>query len=298
MSEATLISKRIQNLAILAKEKVGSFLSGNRRSLYLGHGTEFADIREYVHGDEFRHIDWNQSAKHHNKLFVKEYEVERNSNVVFILDSSASMLLGKKEERIKPASISIASLAHAVIQNKDFFGFASFSDEKSQFLAPRGGKEHEFLIYRRLLNIIPGGKTDLGESIKTVAATLKKRSILIILTDLHLDLDELFKGLKIAKGFKHDVTVIQITDRGEFILPSKVGKIKFKHPSSGDQTIADFTDPIISGRYSYEINKVQREIYRFIQRLRGMKIRVVTSFTENLTEKFLLAYFSHKQRGR
>ena len=94
------------------------------------------------------------------------------------------------------------------------------------------------------------------------------------------------------------MTVIQITDRGEFILPSKVGKIKFKHPSSGDQTIADFTDPIISGRYSYEINKVQREIYRFIQRLRGMKIRVVTSFTENLTEKFLLAYFSHKQRGR
>lgn len=296
MAEKALISRKIENLSLVAKEKVASFLSGNRRSLFLGHGNEFADLREYRVGDELRHIDWKQSAKKYEGLIVREYEVERNTNIVFLMDASASMMLGD-QERIKAAVISIASLAHAVIKNKDFFGFGAFSDSLSDFVPPRGGKLHEHLIYRKLVNIIPNGKTNIGGAIKQVAANLNRRSVIIVLSDLHDDLAEMYKGFKIAKGFNHEVQIIQFGEVGEFVLPSKVGKIKFKHPDTGDQKVADFTDPKILGKYTYEINKKHKKIISFKRKLRGLDIKIVTAYSGELTEKILLSYFTSKQRG-
>ena len=145
MSEINLLNNRIEGLSILARQKVSSFLSGNRRSLFLGHGTEFADLREYVYGDDQRHVDWRATAKRLNKLIVRDYEVERNTNVIFILDSSASMLLGDTQSRIKSAVIAVASLTHASIANKDFFGFGYFSDDQ-EVLNIAHGKERHYWI--------------------------------------------------------------------------------------------------------------------------------------------------------
>ncbi|MHA2249519.1 MAG: DUF58 domain-containing protein [Candidatus Kariarchaeaceae archaeon] len=297
MSEAMLLSKRIEGLSIIAREKVASFLSGNRRSLFLGHGTEFADLREYQTGDELRYIDWRASAKRFNTLIVRDFEVERNANVVLLVDASASMMLGRKEPRMKGAILSIASLAHAVIHNKDFFGFGAFSNSVSQFLHPRGGKSHEYYIYKQLLNLVPEGTTDIGEALIKVSTSLKRRSIIIVLTDLHDDTEGMIKGFRIARGFKHDVQVLQISDYGEYALPEKIGKIKFSHPDTNAPVVADFSDPIVSGIYSYEINKKLQEINNFKRKLRGLKIRVVETYSEDLTEKMLLAYFGSKQRG-
>lgn len=296
MSEALLLSKRVAGLSIIAKEKVGSFLSGNRRSLFLGNGTEFADLREYQSGDDLRHIDWRASAKRLNSLIVRDFEVERNANIVLLADVSASMMLGKKEPRMKVAIIAMASLAYAAIQNKDFFGFGAFSNKLSLFLHPRGGKSHEFYIYRQLLNLIPEGTTDLGKALIKISTSLKRRSIIFILTDLHDDMENMIKGFRIAKGFKHEVQVLQISDYGEYPLPDRLGKIKFSHPETNTPTVADFSDPIVSGIYSYEINKKLREINRFKRKLRGLNVRVVETHTEDLTERMLLAYFKAKQQ--
>ena len=93
MAESNLISKRVQGLHLIAKQKVSSFLSGNRRSLFLGNGTEFSDLREYQTGDELRHIDWRATAKRYNSLIVRDFEVERNSNVVILMVSSICMIV-------------------------------------------------------------------------------------------------------------------------------------------------------------------------------------------------------------
>lgn len=297
MSESDLLSKRVEGLYLHARQKVSSFLTGNRRSLFLGAGTEFADLREYQLGDDVRHIDWRATAKRYNSLIVRDFEVERNSNVILLLDASASMMLGKKQPRMKNAVIAIASLAHAAIHNKDFFGFGAFNDNLNVFIPPKGGKAHEFLIYRKLLNIVPQGVTDIGSALKQVAASLKRRSIILILSDLHDRSEDMMKGFKIAKGFNHEVQVIQLTDYGEYILPSKIGKIKFEHPETGSQTVADFSDPIVSGIYNYEINKEIQELNNFKKKLRGLKIKIVEGYTEELVEKVLLSYFSTKQRG-
>ncbi|MDH5403836.1 MAG: DUF58 domain-containing protein [Candidatus Heimdallarchaeota archaeon] len=297
MTESELIRKRVEGLSLIAREKVSSFLSGNRRSLFLGHGSEFADLREYVYGDDLRHIDWRATSKRHDKLIVRDFEVERNTNVIFLLDSSASMLLGRKQPRIKQAVIAVASLANAVISNKDNFGFGAFSDSVGKYFAPKGGKSHEFHIYRTLLNLVPEGKTKLGEAITKVAMSLNRRSIIIVVSDLHDNQEEMIKGFKIAKGFHHEVQVIQMTDFREYNFPNKVGKIKFIHPESNDTVVADFTNPIVEGRYHYEMNKKIEELNKFKRKLRGLKISVIESYTEQLIEKVLLSYFKAKQRG-
>lgn len=298
MSEAALLAKRVEGLAIVAREKVSSFLAGNRRSLFLGTGTEFADLREYVYGDEQRHIDWRATAKRQNKLIVRDFEVERNTNIIFVLDTSASMLLGDDETRMKAATVAIASLTHATIKNKDFFGFGAFSDSKSEFISPRAGRSQEFLVYRKLLNITPEGKTDLGDALKKIATSLHQRSIIMVMSDLHDNLDEMFKGFRIAKAFNHEVKVIQFTDRTEYSLPQKVGKLKFVHPETGKPVVADFSDPVTSGLYSYEISKDKRELQAFKRKLRGLKIDVIESYTDNVVEQVLLAYFSARSGGR
>lgn len=297
MAEANLIAKSVQGLHLLAKQKVSSFLSGNRRSLFLGNGTEFSDLREYQTGDELRHIDWRATAKRYNSLIVRDYELERNANVVMLLDASASMLIGQKQPRIKSAMIAIASLAHATINNKDFFGFGAFSNDLSIYLPPKGGKPQEFLIYKRLLELIPSGTTDIGMAIKQVATSLKRRSIILVLSDLHDDTENMIKGFKIAKGFNHEVQVLQLTEFGEYTLPPNIGKVKFTHPETGSPVIADFSDPVVSGLYNYEINNKINQLNSFKRKLRGMKIKLVEGYTSDLAEKVLLTYFSAKQRG-
>ncbi|MEL0163367.1 MAG: DUF58 domain-containing protein [Candidatus Heimdallarchaeota archaeon] len=297
MSEINLLNNRIEGLSILARQKVSSFLSGNRRSLFLGHGTEFADLREYVYGDDQRHVDWRATAKRLNKLIVRDYEVERNTNVIFILDSSASMLLGDTQSRIKSAVIAVASLTHASIANKDFFGFGYFSDDQEVFIPPKSGKPQEYLIYKKLLNLIPKGKTNLGMSLSKISSSLKQRSLFIVLTDLHDDLDELFKGLRISKGFNHEVKVMQFSNRNEFVLPENLGKVKFIHQITKKIVQVNLSDPISSGLYSFEIEKDKNKLKDFKRKLRGIDVDVIECFTENVIEQVLLTYFSTKRKG-
>ncbi len=295
-SEAELLAKQVKGLSILAREKVASFLTGNRRSLYRGQGTDFADLREYVVGDDVKYVDWRATAKKNGNLIVKEYDLERNTNVVLLLDASASMLIGKERARILMAIEAVASLAHATTQNKDFIGFGAFSDQVSIYIPPKGGVHHEFFIYRQLLNLIPMGSTNIGEAIKEVATSLNQRSLILVISDLHDDLENTLRGFRIARAFKHEVQLLQISDYGEFVLPDKLGKIKFINPDTGKPEVIDFTDPLSKGLYSYELNKRLENINSFKRKLRGLKVRVIESRTEDLIDRVLNAYYSTKSR--
>lgn len=296
MTEIDALPKRIQGLSLLAREKVSSFLSGNRRSILRGEGTDFADLREYVPGDDLRHIDWRATAKRGDSLIVRDYDLERNTNVVLLLDGSASMLLGKKEPRIKIAVEAVASLAYAATMNKDFIGFGAFSEELSNFVPPKGGKSHEFFIYKQLLNLIPKGETNIGEALKAVATSLKRRSLILVVTDLHDNIEQTLDGFKIARAFKHEVQLLQITDYGEYVLPDNMGKVKFQHPETGQPEVVDFAKPMTKGLYSYDIYRSINELNEFKRNLRGLNVRVVETRTEDLTERVLLAYYSSKSR--
>jgi uncharacterized protein (DUF58 family) len=296
MTEETPLPKRIQGLSLLAKEKVKSFLTGNRRSVLLGQGSDFSDLRDYVPGDDLRHIDWRATARRKDTLIVRDYDLERNTNIVIILDTSASMLLGKKKTRIQVATEATASLVYAATSNKDFIGFGAFSNELNVFIPPKGGKSHEFFIYRQLLNLIPSGETSIGESLKNVATKLKRKSLILVISDLHDAVEDTINGFKIARAFNHEVQLLQITDYGEFILPDKVGKIKFNNPKTGKPEVIDFSNRITKGLYHYQISNSLNKLNDFKRNLRGLKVRVVETRTDDLTDKVLYAYYSSKSR--
>lgn len=290
--------KKLKKLEILSKERSTSFLQGHRRSIFRGPGTEYSDLREYVEGDDPRFIDWNASSRIPFELIVRDYEQERNTNVVLMLDSSHSMLLGDPTPRIKLAVEASATLAYTVLNNRDLFGWASFSNTVHNYIPPRGGKLHFYHIIHEMLKTAPFGRTNIGEAVREIALSLKRRSIIILLTDLHGDLEGARKGFKVAKVKKHEIKLIHTTDPEEFLFPKNPRQIKYLDPETNDMKVVNFSNLLERGKYNYEAGLRIKEINDFKRSVRGLDIDVITAPTTYLTEKLLLAYFGSKRGYR
>ncbi len=289
--------KKIKKLEILAKEKSTSFLQGHRRSIFRGPGTEYADLREYTEGDDLRFIDWNASSRVPFKLIVRDYEQERNTNIIMMMDTSHSMLLGKPIPRIKMAVESIATLAYTVMNNRDKFGWASFSDEIHNYIPPRGGKIHLYHVFNEMLKIAPVGTTNIGETVREIALSQKRRSIIIILTDLHGDLEGALDGFKVARAKRHELKLIHIHDPEEFLFPKQPRQIKFQDPDTEEIQVMNFSNLLERGKFMFELGLQIKKINDFKRSIRGLNIDVIDAPTTILTEKLLLAYFGTKRRS-
>ncbi len=289
--------KKLRRLEILARERSTSFLQGHRRSIFRGPGTEYADLREYTEGDDLRFVDWNASSRVPFKLIVRDYEQERNTNVILMLDTSYSMLLGEPNPRIKMAVEAIATLAYTVMNNRDNFGWVSFSDKIHKYIPARGGKTHLYHIFNEMLKIAPFGSTAIGETVKDIALAQKRRSIMIMLTDLHGDLDTALDGFKVANIKHHDVKLFHIHDPEEFLFPKNPRQVKYQDPETGEIKIINFSNLLERGKFMYELGLEIRKINNFKRKIRGLNIEVIDAPTNVLTEKLLLTYFGSKRRG-
>ena len=292
-----LFARKVKNLEIISRLRVSSFLQGNRSSLFHGLGTDFADLREYEPGDDLRRIDWNATARKAGELVVKEFYVERNANVLGVLDVSQSMLLGETNPRVKKAVEALAALGFAANMNKDLFGLATFGQNINLYIPPKAGKKHLYYVFSRLLGVIPEGSTKIGDSIKDIIFSLKKRSIILVVTDLHANIEETFYGFKVAKAYGHDIQVIHISDPLEYVFPKRIGKVKFNDPENGETLVVDLEDPIMKGNYYFKLMKRINALHEFMKKLRGMGVRVIETTTQDVTEKVLLAYFNSKRKG-
>jgi len=290
--------KKLKRLEIIARQKSTSFLQGHRRSIFRGQGTEYADLREYVEGDDLRFVDWNASSRVPFKLIVRDYEQERNMNVVLMLDTSHSMLLGSPVPRIKIAVEAIATLAYTVMNNRDNFGLVTFADEVGAYIPPRGGKVHLYHIFNELMKLSPFGKTNIGQAVREVALSLKRRSIIIILTDLHGDLKGAMDGFKVANVKKHEVKLMHIHDPEEFLFPKNPRQVKYQNPETGKIEVINFSNLLERGKYMFEIGLEIKMINEFKRKVRGLNIDVIDVPTNVLVERLLLTYFGSKRKGR
>lgn len=289
--------KKLKRLEIIAKERSTSFLQGHRRSIFRGPGTEYADLREYTEGDDLRFVDWNASSRVPFKLIVRDYEQERNTNVILMMDSSYSMLLGDPVPRVKMAVEAIATLAYTVMNNRDNFGWVAFSDKIHKYVPPRGGKTHLYHIFNEILKVAPLGRTNIGEAIHDISLAQKRRSIIIVLTDLHCDLEGAMDGFKVANAKRHELKLIHIHDPEEFLFPKKPRQIKFQDPETEEIKVINFSNLLERGKFMYELGLQIREINNFKRNIRGLKIDVIDAPTTILTERLLLAYFGSKRRS-
>ena len=212
---------KVGGLELKARLVVEGFMSGSHASPYKGSSVEFAEHREYVAGDDIRHIDWKVFGKS-DRYYIKEFEEETNLKAYVVIDTSNSMSYGSDGEisKLDYARYVGASLLYLVQRQRDAGALITFGEGVRTFLPPATSGAHFRNMMRELSQAKPSGETDLGAIFNEIADRLRTRSVVIVLSDL-LDSNEdgILKGLQRMGHRGHDVIVFHVLDKDEVNFP-------------------------------------------------------------------------------
>ena len=225
---------RLDNIELRARSIVEGFLHGLHRSPYVGFSVEFESHREYVPGDDLRHVNWKLFARQH-RLYVKEYSAETNMNLYILLDVSGSMECANTgRSKLHYGSALAAALAHLALKQHDAVGITLFADRVVSHLAPRA-KLHQLDEILRLIAVTDARPpSDASRSLNQAAELLRRRGMVVIISDLFDDVDEIMKGIEHLKFQNHEVLIFQILDPWERDLPLE-GNIRFRDLETGEE---------------------------------------------------------------
>jgi uncharacterized protein (DUF58 family) len=219
---------RISKLEVQARRIVEGFISGMHRSPYHGFSVEFAEHREYVPGDDIRHVDWKVYGRS-DRYYIKQYEEETNLRAYILLDVSQSMAYpdpprpgtppDKPATKFEYGAYLAAGLTHILLRQQDAVGLALFDDRVRNFISPSSNPSHLQALVGELAGAGLREKTDLGAIFHECADRVSKRGLVIILSDLFDDVDRLKHGLQHLRFKGHEVIVFHILDRDELTFP-------------------------------------------------------------------------------
>ncbi len=211
--------KRITRLELRARHVVEGFLSGMHRSPYFGQSVEFRQHREYVPGDDLRHVDWKVWARQ-DRVYVKQYEEDTNLRCTLLVDVSNSMAYGNGAlNKYEYACTLAASLAYLVLKQNDTVGCVVFDDRIRMTVPVRSKRTHIHSVIESLDANTPRDKTDLYPIFRTVAEGTPRRGMMVVISDLLADTDGTTRGLKLLRQRGHDVLVLHVMDDDELDFP-------------------------------------------------------------------------------
>jgi uncharacterized protein (DUF58 family) len=217
----------ISNLSLRARWVVEGIMSGIHRSRSKGFSVEFEEHREYSPGDEIRRIDWKALGKF-DRYFIKEYEDETNLRAYLLLDTSASMDYSSDGiTKFDYGCTLTASLAYLILRQQDAAGLVTFSNRIENVIPPRAKRDYLTQILHALENQRPGGETNVGRILEEIAGQIKRRGIVVLVSDLLDEPAQILKGLRLFRFKGNDVIVFHILDQAELDLPFE-GNILFE----------------------------------------------------------------------
>ena len=213
---------RVKNLSLVARGVVEGFISGLHASPYKGFSIEFAEHREYVPGDDPRHLDYKMLART-ERLYIKQYEEETNMRVQILLDTSGSMNYrhSAKITKLEYGCYLTAVLSYLMIRQQDSVGLTTFDTEIRLDMPPRGSPRHFNEMMRQLEAIQPGGETDIAATLHRLANRFKRRCLIVLISDLYDEPEEVMRGLHHFRHRRHEVIVFHVFDKAELELPFK-----------------------------------------------------------------------------
>lgn len=216
---------KVGALELRARLIVEGLLTGQHRSPYQGASVEFAQHRPYVQGDDIRHVDWKLLARK-DKVFLKQYQVETNLELMLVVDASESMGFGTVKgpeggewTKYDHATAIAASMAYMAIGQQDSVGLAIFDQVLSRFFRPSNSPGQWKVVVNELQGVPRWNKTGVGKVLDQVAEKLTHRSLVLIVSDLFDDVDSIIKGLRHMRYKKHEVVVFQVLDPAEIEFP-------------------------------------------------------------------------------
>jgi uncharacterized protein (DUF58 family) len=210
---------RISRLDLRARHVVEGFISGMHRSPFFGHSVEFVQHRDYTPGDDIRHLDWKVWSKT-DKFYIKQFEEETNLRCTLVVDVSNSMHYGRGALNKYNYGCTVAAcLAYMLLRQQDACGLISFDQEVRQVLPPRSQTTHIDALVKAMDVSRPRDKTNIEKVLKRVAEDAPARGMVVIVSDLLVDREPLFRGLQMLKHRRHDVLVFHVMDHDELTFP-------------------------------------------------------------------------------
>ncbi|HEY4759862.1 MAG TPA: DUF58 domain-containing protein [Thermoguttaceae bacterium] len=226
--------KRIARLDIRARYVVEGFLSGMHRSPYFGQSIEFRQHREYTYGDDLRYVDWKVWAKQ-DRYYVKQFEEDTNLRCTLLCDVSGSMRYGNGALNKYEYGCSIsASLAYLLLRQQDAVGCVTFDDDVRTAVPQRTKRNHLDSIIQAMETSSPRNKTDLYQILRKAAENYPRRGLMVLISDLLVEREGLFKGLKLLRSCGHDIMVFHVLDDDELDF-TFTGPTRFEGIETADQ---------------------------------------------------------------
>jgi len=210
---------RVRNLKLVARTVVEGFISGLHKSPFKGFSTEFAEHREYVPGDNLRHLDWKVLGRT-DRYYVKEYEEETNLAAHILLDVSGSMDYGSDDAvtKFQYGCYLAAVLAYLLIRQRDSAGLVLFDDKIRLRMPARSTPLHLNEMLKQLERCQPGKPTRVAKIFHDLAETFKRRCLLIVISDLYDEPESVLRALHHFRHKKHEVIVFHVLDKSELEL--------------------------------------------------------------------------------
>ncbi|MDA0838860.1 MAG: DUF58 domain-containing protein [Planctomycetota bacterium] len=215
------VLQKLGDLELVAREVVEGLRVGSHRSPLKGFSTEFAHHRQYSPGDAIRDIDWRVYGRT-DRYYTKLYEAETNFDCYLLIDASASMNYGSgKVSKLEYAKFLAASLAYLVLKQRDSVGLSVFDSEVRAYLPPRSAMGIILQIDRLLRQIQPVERTSIAKQLHDIALLMKRRSFVVLISDLFAEVDDILAGLDHLRFDGHNVVVLHTLDPYELEFPFK-----------------------------------------------------------------------------
>jgi len=211
---------KIGGLDLQARLIVEGYISGKHKSPYHGFSVEFAEHREYTPGDDLKHLDWKVLGKT-DRYYIKQYEEETNLRSYILLDTSESMKYASpgNVSKLEYACFIAASLSYMLIRQQDSVGMVLFDNGIKKFIPASSSPAHLRLVLHELAQVVPDQRTDTGTIFHDLAERIKRKGLIVILSDLFDDPEKLLFGLQHFRHKRHEVIVFQLLDDFEMRFP-------------------------------------------------------------------------------
>ena len=288
------VLRSVRRIEIGTRRPIDEVMAGAYHSSFKGRGMEFAEVREYVPGDDVRTIDWNVTART-GRPHVKQFVEERELTVVLAVDVSASGTFGSRaRSKTEAAAMLGALLAFSAARNGDKVGLMLFSDRVERWIPPAKGRGHSLRCLREMLACEPEGRgTDIALAMAELRKQLRRRAVVVLVSDF-LD-DGYEQPLKLLAG-KHDLLALGIVDPREAELPES-GLVELEDAESGELRLIDCGDAAFRKNFAESSRRRRR---RLADSFRRMGVDFVEVPLQDEMQRVLdpvISYFRRRARA-
>jgi len=269
----TDILSRAEALGLAARQVVEGLRVGDHKSPFRGFSVEFVQHREYVPGDDIRHIDWKSYGRS-ERYTIKQYEQETNFIGHLLVDSSNSMRYGEgSQNKLEYAKLLAASLAYTIIKQRDSVSLRMFDNTWRAELPASGSMIHINAICKTLEDTQAAAKTHIGPLLEKVVEQVGRKGLVFLISDCFDDVDGLMAGLKQLRFRGHEVTLFHVLHRDEVDFPLE-GNVRFINLEGADALMA--RPHLLKPAYLRAVNSYLEKLQRACDGSRVEYVRMPT----------------------